>query len=52
LSGEAHGQTGIIQDKIAIWPAHQPVKNKPAVDFPTPQEDMSCKEIEDHAEVL
>jgi hypothetical protein len=52
LAGEVSGRTGTIQDKIAIWSAHQPVKNEPAVDFPTPQEDMSCKEPEDHAEAL
>jgi hypothetical protein len=46
LDGEAPGQTSIIQDKIVIWAAHQPVKNEPAVDFPTPQEDTSCKELE------
>jgi hypothetical protein len=32
-AGEAPGQTGIIQDKIVIWAAHQPVKNEPAIDF-------------------
>jgi hypothetical protein len=29
-----------------------PVKNELAVDFPTAQEDMSCKELEDHVEAL
>jgi hypothetical protein len=28
LAGEALGQTGTIQDKIAIWAAHQLVKNE------------------------
>jgi hypothetical protein len=36
-AGEASGKTSIIQDKIAIWAAHEPVKNEPAVGFPTPQ---------------
>jgi hypothetical protein len=52
LAGGAPGRTGIIQDKIAIWAAHQPVKNELAVGFPTPQEDTSCKELEDHVEAL
>jgi hypothetical protein len=52
LAGEASGRTGTIQDKIEIWVAHQLVKNEPAVDFPTPQEDTSCKELEDHVEAL
>jgi hypothetical protein len=30
-----------IQDKIATWAAHQPVKNETAVEFPTPQEDYA-----------
>jgi hypothetical protein len=29
-----------------------PVKNELVVDFPTPQEDMSCEELEDHAKAL
>jgi hypothetical protein len=41
-----------IQDKIATWAAHQPVKNETAVEFPTPQEDMSRKGLEDYAEAL
>jgi hypothetical protein len=49
MAGEAPGRTSIIQDKIAIWTAHQPVKNEPVVEFPTPQEEMSCKELENRA---
>jgi hypothetical protein len=42
-----------IQDKIAIWTAHQQINNEPAVGFfPTPQEDMSCKGLEDYVEAL
>jgi hypothetical protein len=52
LAGEAPGWTGTIQDKIAKWAAHQPVMNGPVLDFSTPQEDTSCKELEDHAEAL
>jgi hypothetical protein len=52
LAGESSGQTGTIQDKIAIWRDHQPVKNEPVIDFPTPQEDMSCKDLEGHVEAL
>jgi hypothetical protein len=52
LAGEAPGRTGTIQDKIAIWTTHQSVKNEPVLDFPTPQEDMSCKELEGHTEAL
>jgi hypothetical protein len=44
---ETPGQTGTIWDKIVIWVAHQLVRNEPAVDFPTPQEDTSCKELAD-----
>jgi hypothetical protein len=29
-----------------------PVKNELVVDFPTPQEDMSCEELEDHEKAL
>jgi hypothetical protein len=49
LVGEAPRQTGTIQDKIVIWAAHQPVKNESVVEFSTPQEDSSCKELEDRA---
>jgi hypothetical protein len=52
LAGEVLGRTGTLQDKIAIWAAHQPVKNEPAVDFPTPPVDMSCKDLEDRVEAL
>jgi hypothetical protein len=37
---------------IAIWTAHQSVKYEQAVDFPIPQENMSCKELGGHAEAL
>jgi hypothetical protein len=47
MAGEAPGRTGTIQNKIAIWTARQPVKNEPAVSFPTPQEDTSCKDLGD-----
>jgi hypothetical protein len=40
-------RTGTIQDKIANWAAHQPVKIEPTVDFPTLQEDMSCRDLAD-----
>jgi hypothetical protein len=52
MAGEAPRQTVIIQDKIAIWTAHQPVKNEPADGFPIPQGDTSCKEIGDYVEAL
>jgi hypothetical protein len=52
LAGEAPGRTGTIEDKNKIWVAHQPVKNEPVIDFPTPQGDMSCKELKDYAEAL
>jgi hypothetical protein len=47
MAGEAPGRTVTIQNKIAIWAARQPVKNEPAVGFPTPQEDTSCKGLGD-----
>jgi hypothetical protein len=45
-------RTDTIQDKIAIWAAHKPVKNELAVGFPSPQEDTNCKELEGHAKAL
>jgi hypothetical protein len=42
----------MIQDEIAIWAAHQPIKNEPVQYFATPQGDKSCKELEDHVEAL
>jgi hypothetical protein len=35
LTGEAPGRTVTIQVKVAIWAAHQPIKNEPGVEFPT-----------------
>jgi hypothetical protein len=49
LAGEAPRWTDTNQYKITIWAAHQPVKNELAVEFLTPQEDTSCKELEDRA---
>jgi hypothetical protein len=45
------GEPDTIQDKIAICVAHQPIKNEPVIDFPTPQGDTSYKELENHAEL-
>jgi hypothetical protein len=52
LAREVLGQTGTMQDNIAILAPHQPVKNELTVGFPTPQEDTSCKELEDPASSL
>jgi hypothetical protein len=41
----------MIQDKIAIWAAHQLVKKESAVGFSTPQEGRYM-ELEDHVEAL
>jgi hypothetical protein len=53
LAGEAPGRISIIQDKIAIWVAHQPVKNEPAVGFFSNTTKIhGCKGLEDYTEAL